>query len=237
MHIHIIQHESFEAPGAFITWIQQKQHTYTTSHLYLDDALPDNSESFDMLLIMGGPQSPYSSLDEFPHFDTVAEQAVIKQAIDDDKIVLGVCLGAQMISNALGANTTASPNKEIGLLPVILSKEGLQDTLFSDFPTVFDCGHWHGDMPGLTDDAIIIAQSDGCPRQIVRYGPKVYGLQCHFEFTAKDINNMITNCHEELEREKDKPYVQSPEQLIANDYSSANHLLFIFLDRLTSHVH
>jgi GMP synthase (glutamine-hydrolysing) len=137
-----------------------------------------------------------------------------------------------MISNALGGTTVASPQKEIGLYPVSLTEAGKKDALFSGFPDSFACGHWHGDMPGLTDDAVIIAQSEGCPHQIIRFAPMVYAVQCHFEFTPEAIQQMIDNSTKELEAEKGKPFVQSAAQLRANDYSGANQLLYRFLNGL-----
>ncbi|WP_430817025.1 glutamine amidotransferase-related protein [Carboxylicivirga sp. RSCT41] len=232
MHIHFIIHEAFEGPGAIRQWALKRQYNCTYTHLYAGDALPQHCNDFDMLIVMGGPQSPDMSRQECPHFNSGAEQQLIKMAVDSGKIVLGVCLGAQMISNALGATTTASPFKEIGLYPVTLTEAGKKDALFTDFPEVFDCGHWHGDMPGLTKDAVVLAHSEACPRQIIRFAPKVYAFQCHFEFTPDDIDAMITNCAKELEEEKDAAFVQSVAQLRANDYSGANALLFKLLDQL-----
>lgn len=232
MNIQIIIHESFEGPGAIQYWIDKHKYSCSYTRLYEGDKLPNSSEVFDMLVIMGGPQSPGTSKEECHYFDSMAEQYLIKDAVEKGKIVLGICLGAQLISNALGGITVASTQKEIGLHPVTLTDSGRDDRLFTDFPETFDCGHWHSDMPGLTEEATIIAQSDGCPRQIIRFAQKVYAFQCHFEFTPNAINDMIANCADELEKEKDKPFVQSAEQLIINDYGISNKLLFSFLDRL-----
>ena len=85
-------------------------------------------------------------------------------------------------------------------------------------------------MPGLTPKSKILAASKGCPRQIVRYTPKVYGFQCHFEFTKKSIEGMIKNCSHELKSGKNLPYVQPEKELRKQDYNSMNKLLFEFLD-------
>lgn len=232
MRIHIIMHEAFESPGAIASWINKNKYTSTYSRVYKGDTLPLNANGFDMLLVMGGPQSPYTSIEECAHFDTKAEQKLIKEAVDNEKIVLGICLGAQLISNALGGKTVSSPHKEIGLFPVSLTEQGQNDELFAHFPPSFKCGHWHGDMPGLTDNAVIIAKSEGCPRQIIKFAPKAYAFQCHLEFNDVAINDMILNCHSELEKEKTKPFVETAEQLKANDYGHSNELLFGFLDKL-----
>lgn len=231
MKIHIIQHESFEAPGAIEIWANKNNHSIEKTLLHEGGILPENID-FDLLVVMGGPQSPETTPEESPHFDAQKEIGFIKQAIDKDKFVFGVCLGAQMIGEALGAKFEHSPNKEIGVFEASLTDSGKKDSMFSDFPEKFLVGHWHGDMPGLTKESEILATSKGCPRQIIRYTPKVYGFQCHFEFTPKGIEEMIKNCSGELKENKDLPYIQNAEQLKANDYAPINKLLFSFLDKI-----
>lgn len=227
-------HESFEAPAAIELWAQRRGHGVSYTRLYLGDVCPRDCAGFDFLIIMGGPQSPATTLQECPYFDAKKEMQFIKAAIDQEKIVLGVCLGAQLIGEALGAPFGHSPNKEIGVFELTLTASGKQDPLFSTFPEKFLVGHWHGDMPGLTRDAKVLATSQGCPRQIVQYGPRVYGLQCHFEFTPEAIEGMVRNCGHELEEGKNLPYVQSAALLRQQDYAGMNALLFNLLDYLTT---
>jgi len=87
-------------------------------------------------------------------------------------------------------------------------------------------------MPGLTQESSLLATSEGCPRQIVRYTSKVYGFQCHFEFTQDSIEGMIENCGYELEQYKGLPYIETAEQLRSHDYTSINKMLFMFLDTI-----
>ena len=232
MNIHIVMHESFEAPGAIATWANKNNHTVTYTHLYKGDVFPSSANSFDFLIVMGGPQSPATAQEDSPHFDAQAEISFIKQSIDSDKIMLGVCLGAQMIGEALGARFEHSPNREIGIYEVELTAEGKVDPILGSFPSKFMVGHWHGDMPGLLPDSKVLAKSAGCPRQIVRYRPKIYGFQCHFEFTPESIEVMIQNCSDELEKFKSLPFVQGPNELRANNYEPSNELLFAFLDSI-----
>ena len=90
-------------------------------------------------------------------------------------------------------------------------------------------------MPGLTDNAVVLATSQGCPRQIVRFSPKHYAFQAHLEFDPEAIDLLIAADSEEHLREQNKelPFVQTPEQLRANDYSEMNKKLYDFLDSLT----
>ena len=230
MRLHIIMHESFEAPAAIETWAKRKEHEITYTRLYNSDIFPQNADDIDFLIVMGGPQSPATTKEECPHFNAKKEIEFIKKAINKGIIVLGVCLGAQLIGEALGAKFAHSPNREIGVFELTLTDDVKDDPVFSKFPQKFLVGHWHGDMPGLTPESKILAISEGCPRQVVRYTPKVYGFQCHFEFTPEAIAGMIKNCGNELEVGNDLPYVQTEEELIKHDYESFNKLLYIFLD-------
>lgn len=229
MKLHIVMHESFEAPGAIATWAENKGHDVTYTKLHEGGIYPEDC-NFDFLVVMGGPQSPATTVEECAHFNATKEIAFIKKAIDQNKLVIGACLGAQMIGEALGARFEHSPNREIGVFPITLTDEGKQDPIIGTFPETFPVGHWHGDMPGLTSEAKILATSEGCPRQIVRYAPTIYGFQCHFEFTPEVIEIMIQNSTAELEAYKDLPYMQTVEQLRSNDYGPMNELLFRFLD-------
>lgn len=183
---------------------------------------------------MGGPQSPATTLKECSYFNALQEIAFIKKAVDSNKAVVGICLGAQLIGEALAAKFDHSPNREIGVFPVTLTDAGKKDPFFSSLPERFPVGHWHGDMPGLTDDCEILAYSEGCPRQIVRYMSKVYGFQCHFEFTAEAIERMIENCSDDLEKYKSFPYIKNASILRSNDYSEMNSYLSGFLDYIES---
>ncbi len=233
MKIHFVMHESFEAPAAIEAWARSRNGAISYTRLYAGDRFPERCD-FDFLVIMGGPQCPTTTKEECPHFDAPKEIAFIRKAVDENKILLGVCLGAQFIGCALGASYEHSPNREIGNFPIALTEAGKADPLFAGFPPEFLVGHWHGDMPGLTPEAAVLATSAGCPRQIVRYAPKIYGFQCHFEFTPEAIETMIANCGGELEAHKGLPYVQSPAQLRDFDYREMNERLFKFLDRLVT---
>lgn len=234
MKVCILMHESFESPAAIETWAKNRGHEATYIRFYQDDKLPETVDGLDYLIIMGGPQSPATTEDESPHFHAKEEIAFIKKAITANKLVLGVCLGAQLIGETLGAPFDHSPEREIGVFNVSLTDHGKKDPIFSTFPKEFPVGHWHGDMPGLTSTSAILATSKGCPRQVVRYSPKVYGFQCHFEFTPEAIEGMIQNNAHELEQFKDMPYIQTAEELRKNDYTRMNELLFKFLDYMES---
>ncbi|MCE0556723.1 type 1 glutamine amidotransferase [Motilimonas sp. E26] len=230
MHIHFIIHEHFEAPGAYESWAKNRDFTISYSKVYQGDPLPKNVDDFDFLIVMGGPQDPSTSKEQCPHFDTKGEQDVILTAIDAGKAVIGVCLGSQLIGEALGAQYEHSPEREVGKFPINLTKEGLTHPLFSHFGSTLDVGHWHNDMPGLTLDSKVIAYSEGCPRQIVAYSDKVFGFQCHMELTKELVSLLIQN--DDLSRAAEYRFVDEADILLNHDYHEMNLKLHEFLDKL-----
>lgn len=231
MNVHFVVHESFEAPGAILDWALDRGHSVSYTRIYEGDRMPESVNDIDFLVVMGGPQSPYTTKEECPYYDAQAEVDLISKAVEAKKYVFGVCLGAQLIGQSFGGQCVASPNREIGVFPLRMLQAAKEDPIFANFPEEFLVGHWHGDMPGLTEESVLLAESDGCPRQIVRFNDRSYGFQCHFEFTPEVIELMIENSTEELEKYADLPYVESAEVLRAHDYAPINQRLFEFLDR------
>ncbi|CRM71963.1 glutamine amidotransferase [Pseudomonas sp. 58 R 3] len=167
-------------------------------------------------------------------FNALAERELINKAITSGRAVVGVCLGSQLIGEALNAPFAHSPEKEIGKFPIHLTEEGLANPKFSHFGKTLDVGHWHNDMPGLTGNARIIAYSEGCPRQIVEYSNLVYGFQCHMELTQDVVELLIQASETELATLTDRRFVQQPAALRQNNYDEMNQKLFIFLDKLVA---
>lgn len=232
MRIHFIQHEIFEAPGAYLDWAEQRKYVITFSKVYENEYLPQNADDIDLLVVLGGPQNPNTTLDEYPYFNAKAEIELIKKCIEASKAVVGVCLGSQLIGEALGGEFKNSPEKEIGVFPIQLTEEGLKDKNINHFGSVLPVGHWHNDMPGLTSDCKILATSIGCPRQIIRYSNLVYGFQCHMEFTLEVVELLINEEINFLTNNTKYKFVQKPNEIRSYDYQNMNEKLFIFLDNL-----
>lgn len=236
MKVHFILHESFEVPGAYLTWAESRGHEIGITKVYEGDVIPKTVTGIDFLIIMGGPQSPDEDKEHFPYYHPKEEIRFIQQAIKEDKYIVGVCLGAQLLSVAYGGQYEHSPEREIGVFPIRMTSQGLADEHLKHFGSEILAGHWHGDMPGLTEEAIVLAKSQGCPRQIVRFSPKHYAFQVHLEFDTESIDLLIAADGEKQLREQNKTFsfVQSPEELRANNYSEMNKKLHNFLDSLTN---
>jgi GMP synthase (glutamine-hydrolysing) len=227
MNILFVTHASFEKPGSIELWAKKHNHRTHEVKPYDGEALP-TIDGYDMLVVMGGPQSPIE-IEKSPYLKEEIE--LVKQALKKKKRIVGVCLGAQLITEALGATTERSPNKEIGMYPVELLSGAATDPVFSDFPSQFKVMHWHSDMPGIADGIELLAKSEGCPRQIFRFGDRVYGFQCHFELTKELVEGMVKHCGGDLKPGK---YVMTPDQLMTLDYSKINAQMDKVLDYLSS---
>ncbi|QDT38014.1 type 1 glutamine amidotransferase [Stratiformator vulcanicus] len=191
--IHVLQHVPFEGPAAIADWALERGATVAVSHVYRGDPLPALDE-FDMLVVMGGPMSVN---DEAEHDWITPETTLIQAAIEADKIVFGVCLGAQFIAKALGASIYKASEKEIGWFAV-RRVESTKPEAFAGFPETFTPLHWHGETFDLPDGAIRLAETDVCPNQAFQYGRRVIGLQFHLEATPGSVASLAENCGHEI---------------------------------------
>jgi len=223
MRIQYIIHADFELPGIIGEWARQNKFTENFCRPFAGESTP-NPNDYDLLMLMGGSQSPLN-IAESPYL--ADEISLIKKTIKAPIPILGFCLGAQLIGEAFGARTEQSPNKEVGAFPIMLTEEGWGDPLLKNLPEHFLVFHWHNDMPGITAEARILATSEGCPRQIIRYSPLIYGFQCHPELTKKNIEAMIEHCPSDLSPGK---FIQSHEKLLNNNFMTINNTMIEILD-------
>lgn len=180
--------------------------------------LPKSVENIALLVVLGGPQDPATSTEEYPHFDAFAERALIIKAVEARKAAVGICLGSQLIGEALGATFSHSPEKEIGKFPISLTEAGKNNPKFSHFGDTPEVGHWHNDMPGPTRDSRLETRKslplvNGCPLQIVEYSNIAYGFQCHMELTSDVVELLIAASESDLAKLTDRRFVQLPDAL------------------------
>ena len=81
MNIHFILHETFEVPGAYLKWAQDRGHNITSTKVYEEEVLPETVEGIDFLIVMGGPQSPDEDRQAFPYYDPEAEIAFMQKQL------------------------------------------------------------------------------------------------------------------------------------------------------------
>ncbi len=158
-------------------------------------------DGYDCLIVLGGPMN-VGQVDEYPHLAT--EMRLIAEALDRGMPVLGICLGAQLMAAALGANVQANPAPEIGWYDVTPTSHGESDPLLAEFRSPEPIFQWHGDTFDIPPGAVHLAASDTCPNQAFRVGERSYGLQFHLEVDAPLVERWLTVPHhvDELQRHR-----------------------------------
>ncbi len=227
MRLHYLQHASFEDAANIAIWAAERGHAVTHTRLNLNERLPSQS-TFDWLVVMGGPMNIYQYK---AHPWLVREKAFIQRAIDRGALVLGVCLGAQLIADVLGGAVTRNRHKEIGWFPVTLTDAGLQSHLFPGFPRRFTAFHWHGDTFSIPPGAARLAETTHCENQAFQYGERVLGLQFHLDYSAASIEQMVRHCGEELVMAKG---IQQPQKMLPASVrvNRLRRLLYTLLDAM-----
>ena len=228
MRVHYLQHVPFEGPARVAAWVAAKGHSLTSTHVYRGDALPE-IDALDWLVVMGGPMNIYEH-DRYPWL--VDEKAFLRQVIEAGKTVIGICLGAQLIADVLGAEVIRGEHKEIGWFPIRLTPEACESTLLGFLPASLPVFHWHGDTFPIPEGAVHLAESAACKSQAFLYAGRVLGLQFHLESTPESVAQILAHCADEV---VPAPYVQTPEQIQSagtERYRELNEVLYRILDRL-----
>ena len=219
MKLHYLQHVPFEGIGIIESWAKAKGFEISCTRLFTGEALPTIG-SFDWLVVMGGPMGIY---DHEVHPWLAEEKQFIKEAIDAEKTILGICLGAQLIADVLGARVYPGQQKEIGWFPIHRT-EGAPPLL----PEKLVAFHWHGDTFDCPAGATRLASSEACANQGFVYNQRIVALQFHLETTPQSMDALIENCADEL---VDAPFIQSAEEMrkqlpnLGNIHAAMTHLL------------
>jgi len=202
MKLQVLQQVEFEDAAAIGDWANDHGHSLSVTHCY-DGQTPPAVDAIDGLVVLGGPMS----VQDNPTHPWLADvKTYVKQAIDAKKKVLGICLGAQLIAEVLGAEVMRNGQKEIGWFPIHRTEEGRAHPLTADLPDMLVAFHWHGDTFTLPDDATHLFRSEACLNQGFLYGEHVLALQFHLESTLESVKALCKHCVDEI---SNAPYVQS----------------------------
>ncbi len=210
MRVHYLQHVPYEGLGCIERELLDSGHTIASTQLYERHALPKTQE-FDWLIVMGGPMGVHDQR-EYPWL--VEEKRLIEDAIRQSKIVLGICLGAQLIADVLDAPVYANAHKEIGWFPVERTERATTTAIGCAFPKTIEAFHWHGDTFDLPSGAVHLARNAVCENQAFVYQSRVLALQYHLETTRASAKALIENGAADLDG---GPYVQSAEVMLSGD--------------------
>jgi GMP synthase-like glutamine amidotransferase len=206
MRLQWFQHVPFEDLANIDPWATAHGFEVRGTRLF-DGEEPSPGAEFDWLVVMGGSMNIYEE-DRYPWL--AAEKLAIERAVRAGAVVVGVCLGAQLLADVLGGIVVRNPVPEIGWFPVRLTDAGRESTVFGALPDTFDAFHWHGDVIRSPGDAVVTAVSDVCPVQAFELDGLVFGLQFHLESTEESIDRLIGNAAGDL---VDVPTVQQPREM------------------------
>ncbi len=224
MKIQILQNITFEGPGYIEKIAEMKGYEMHLTKLFDgEQSLPVTD--YDMLVILGGPMNIYEG-NEYPWLP--AEKKTIEEAIQSDKFVVGICLGAQLIASVLGAEVYKNKEREIGWYPIFKTTPGLGETQLRFLPDKITVFHWHNETFDIPRNAYRVFSSEATENQSFIYEEKVLAMQFHLEMTDKAIENLIYFCEDDIEL---STYVMQKEKMLSlyKKYEAANKKILLNL--------
>jgi GMP synthase-like glutamine amidotransferase len=224
-----IQHVPFEGLGSIERWAFARGHDLEAVRPYRGTF--SHPADFDLLLVMGGPMRACDA-EAFPWL--AEETAFVRDAADSGSAVLGICLGAQLLSQALGGDVTRNRFREVGWFDVGLTADGVRSPVFGTLPLRFPAFHWHGDTFSVPPGCVLTAGSEACAHQAFECdGGRLVGMQFHLEMTSQGAEALIAECPSDLEG---GPHVQPAEDLLMHEarFSEANELMAGLLDAMVA---
>jgi len=205
--IHIYRHVDCEGPGYLEEFLDVHHFAYDIIGIDLGDPVISDLSQVSGLVFMGGGMS---ANDEFPWIEQ--ELALIRNAKQLGIPMLGHCLGAQLISKALGGQITDNPVTEIGWFSVNKTL-GLNIDWLEGVASKFLPFHWHGETFSLPNGAINILSNEHCTNQAFLLD-NIMAFQCHIEMTEEMVDEWVHRFDYQLENPSDS--IQSFDEIIAH---------------------
>ncbi|MGH7001406.1 MAG: type 1 glutamine amidotransferase, partial [Stellaceae bacterium] len=193
----VLQHHPAETLGAIADALENAALAWQYIRVHEGQPIPESIRGAGGLIVMGGPQTVYE-LGDYPYLRD--EMRLIEAALKENKPILGVCLGSQLLAATLGARVYRGASREIGWYPVRLADNASGDRLLHGVATEFTAAHWHSDIFDLPAGATALASSEKTPLQGYRYGEKAYGFLFHAEMTEEILAALIAEFGDGLKR-------------------------------------
>ncbi len=187
MRLLVFQHIDCEHPGQLRHHLRQDRIEWHTIALDRGELIPP-LDSYDALWVMGGPMDVWD-VEENPWL--IAEKAAIRRWVRElDRPFLGLCLGHQLLADALGGTCGPQRPPEIGILEIELTPQGRSDPLFAGMPNRQKVLQWHSvQVCQPPDNAVVLAASNTCRVQAMRLGRNAWSMQYHVEVEPDTIAN------------------------------------------------
>ncbi|HRO26297.1 MAG TPA: gamma-glutamyl-gamma-aminobutyrate hydrolase family protein [Luteimonas sp.] len=184
----VFQHVAAEPLGTLDPLIRNRGHRIRFVNFEREPEAVPNIDRYQGLIVLGGPMN-VEDQSERPHLRT--ELQVIERMLDQDKPVLGICLGAQLLAHVLGAPVKRHEQGEIGWYPVRPTEQGREDRVLAPLGEAAPVFQWHGQHFEIPDSATHLARSDICEQQAFRWGDRAYGFQFHLEMDQPLIERWL----------------------------------------------
>ena len=192
----VLQHTEKETLGRISEALERRGMDFNYIRSFMGQPVPREMGDAVGLIVLGGPMGVYEQ-QTYPYLTD--EMRLIEKALQQERPVLGICLGSQLLASALGADVRKGARKEVGWHPIAPTGAGLQDRLLRGLPDSFMAFHWHGDVFDLPKDAVALASSEWTEHQAFSYGDSAYGFLFHMEVTEEIIRGMVATFPEEIE--------------------------------------
>lgn len=189
MLIHIIQLDDRVPPGLVSEFFDMRGVNYQVVNPSAGDPLPLARDC--RAVVMLGGYMGVTDTQAYPYL--LGVKAFIVDLLERNIPLIGICLGGQLLAEALGARVAAGMRGERGLVRVQMTEQGASDPLFAGIPPHFTTFQWHNDSFDLPAHASHLAFSDACPGQAFRYG-NAYGLQFHPEVDRGIVQRWSGDC-------------------------------------------
>ncbi|MHB9022197.1 MAG: type 1 glutamine amidotransferase [Halothiobacillus sp.] len=194
MNVLAFQHESFEGLGAMAPWFEAQGATVRMIRQFEPESTPlPDPATLDLIIVLGGPMGVHDTA-QYPWL--AAEKAYIRASFEAKIPMLGICLGAQLIAEQLGAVVGKNPQPEIGWWPMEWTSAAR--TIWPEAVPASTVFHWHGDTFSLPAGSELLASSKACAHQGFLFEDRVVGLQFHLEMTAATVNDLIAHGSDDL---------------------------------------
>jgi GMP synthase-like glutamine amidotransferase len=203
-----LQHMPDEGPGHAADWLSTNGHSLTFTRLFEPEPVFPALSEFDGLLILGGAMGVD---DEAAYPWLRAEKNFLREVLRAGKLTLGICLGAQLLAQALGADVKPNPDPEIGFWTVRFSGKALEHPLLRGWPEKAAVLHWHTDTFSVPPGALRVGMSAGCATQGFVWGDGIIGLQFHPEMTREMVEQLLQAEGHEMAKEQE--FVQTADQI------------------------